>query len=531
MPKKLRSPEKIIINGRPLFDIIKDHSLFIESYGKYGTRADLQAADLQMTNIYGADLQGANLSKADLQGADLRETNLQGVDLMGVNLREADLQGTNLREANLQGSKLQGAKLQGANLQRAKLQGADLLRANLLGADFSEADLREANLKGANLQKADLWRANLLGSNLSKAGLQGAYLLEANFQGTDIREANLEGANLKNANLLDTNLQDTNLQEANLQGAKLPETNLQGAYLQGACLKAINLRGADLQRIVFENCDLRLTDLRYSDLRFAKLNSANITGCKLYGAATDNWEIKGIKCDYIFFDEEGKNRYPKDRDFEEGEFELYHSPIPIVEYIFKDGITPLDPFIMDYIAFKLGSENPEYDISLISFEKLGPYPKAKFSVKSEEYIQPAEKDIDKEYQHFEKIENKIDLLSGYLKQVINKPRKLYIKEVKQLTVKAEHVEIHIQNIINNITEIQQIIDKAPKKSFIEKRKEDVQAIIRNAIATLAVTHGPAALSAATSAAKSVIDTVQYLGPELLKQIAPYIDALKTAAGF
>jgi len=94
-----------------LMDVLERHSLWLESAGKEGERANLRWA-----NLRGADLSGADLSWADLRGADLR-----GADLSWANLRWADL-----RWANLRGADLSGADLSWADLREANLRGADL---------------------------------------------------------------------------------------------------------------------------------------------------------------------------------------------------------------------------------------------------------------------------------------------------------------------------------------------------------------------------------------------------------------------
>lgn len=76
--------------------------------------------------------------------------------------------------------------------------------------------------------------------------------------------------------------------DADLHGANLVDANLQGAGLRYADLEDANLRYANL----------RATRLLKTDLRHA-----SITGVCLYGTARDNWKIDGIKCDYVFWDD------------------------------------------------------------------------------------------------------------------------------------------------------------------------------------------------------------------------------------
>ncbi|MGM7731961.1 pentapeptide repeat-containing protein [Yersinia enterocolitica] len=99
------------MNLTDLNKILGEHKIWIESYRKNGSRADLRDA-----NLCDADLRDANLCDADLRGA-----NLCGANLCGANLRDANLYGANLCDANLRGADLCGANLCDANLCDANL--------------------------------------------------------------------------------------------------------------------------------------------------------------------------------------------------------------------------------------------------------------------------------------------------------------------------------------------------------------------------------------------------------------------------
>ncbi len=60
------------ISKEELSEILKQHSIWLESDHKLGSRANLSRADLS-----GASLSGASLSGADLSGADLEEACLK----------------------------------------------------------------------------------------------------------------------------------------------------------------------------------------------------------------------------------------------------------------------------------------------------------------------------------------------------------------------------------------------------------------------------------------------------------------------
>ncbi|EGJ5833695.1 pentapeptide repeat-containing protein [Salmonella enterica] len=109
------------MNPSELAKILELHKVWISSFGKEGSKADLRGA-----NLRGADLRGANLCGVDLRGADLCGVDLCGVDLRGADLCGADLRGANLRGANLRGADLRGADLCGVDLRGANLCGVDL---------------------------------------------------------------------------------------------------------------------------------------------------------------------------------------------------------------------------------------------------------------------------------------------------------------------------------------------------------------------------------------------------------------------
>jgi uncharacterized protein YjbI with pentapeptide repeats len=99
--------------------------------------ADLNSADLQLTNLQGADLQGANLKLADVQSADLQ----------GTILTRANLESATFFAANLQGANLRGANLRGANLYKANLRETHLQKVDLRGVDLRDVDLKDTYLK------------------------------------------------------------------------------------------------------------------------------------------------------------------------------------------------------------------------------------------------------------------------------------------------------------------------------------------------------------------------------------------------
>ncbi len=181
------------------------------------------------------------------------------------------------------------------------LTNARLNSANLFGVNLFRALLAEANLRGANLSEANFVSADLSGADLRDTNLSGAKL-NAKLSGADLSSGYLSLANLSGADLSSANLHSANLVEANLIGTKLICANLSSAVLIGATLSYTNFISAD------------------------------ITGANLYETRRGDWTIDRIKCDYIFWDRLGKDRTPKDRNFNPGEFEQLYKWRPLNEF-------------------------------------------------------------------------------------------------------------------------------------------------------------------------------------------------------
>ena len=144
-----KDAEGNIRTRQELDDILAEHSRWVESEGKSGTRARLRGADLSNADLGDADLGDANLSNANLSNAYLTNADLRDANLRDANLFGANLSGANLSGANLSDAGLSRAKLSNANLSEAILYNADLFNANLFSADLSNAYLSRANLSEA----------------------------------------------------------------------------------------------------------------------------------------------------------------------------------------------------------------------------------------------------------------------------------------------------------------------------------------------------------------------------------------------
>ena len=178
---------------------------------------------------------------------------------------------------------------------------------------------------------------------------EGLDLFDATLLKLELSEVNLRGANLVEALLSKTNFFYANLSEACLRWAILISTDLMRSHLAGADLTGAFLFGADLREADMSGADASNADLTGANLVQANLAGAELTGAKLYGTARNDWNIEGIKCRFVFWDADGKERSPRNRDLEPGEFERIYAQLPTIEYVFENGINPVDTLVMDLV--------------------------------------------------------------------------------------------------------------------------------------------------------------------------------------
>lgn len=370
-------------------------------------------------------------------------------NLSGANLSKADLSRTLISGAKFIKADLNEADLNEADLSWANLSWADFSRSNLSGINLTKADLKEADLNGANLLKADLSWANLLKANLSKANLNGANLIK-----TDLNEADLSWANLTKADLTGANLNESNLRRANLTKSYLSES-----YLSGANLTKADLRGAILIKAILCRTD--------------------ISGSLLYGTARDDWNIQGIRCDYLFWDKDGIIRTPKKGNFKPGEFERLCTSLPTIEYFFKNGMAPLDLVAMDGVVESIKKEHPEFELQIASVNARGINQSVELTIKSPEYSENALELLTVKYEtKIKQLEGERDRLYKLIKRKMDQPDKINLIEAQPGSfVTNDGSSINIEQYVNHLEKIERDIKEASQENLSDTLKRTALDIV------------------------------------------------------
>ena len=364
--------------------------------------------------------------------------------------------------------------------------------------------------------RPDLSKAELDGTNLNRANLSDAIIIDAKLNRAVLQWANLNKADLSNSWLIGANLSEANLMDSNLIAATLYDADLAGADFCKARLRSTNIRAANLFSAKLQQVDLTRGDLHYCNLSMCNLSGAKLTGTKLYGTARDDWIIKDVECKYVYWDWFGEQRSPKDRDLEPGEFERLYASLPTIEYIFENGMTPIDPLIMDRVVQAIREKQPEFDIKIDSINARGLAPSIKFTVQHEKHKKPALTEVKKGYEiKLEQLESERDRYYELLSRALDAPREVkLISAGPGAIVATDGSTVNIQQPVHNALELQKAIADEPEESesFAKVAKKTALGIVGEAIKDIAK-------GQIKEAAKQIIELGKDLGP-LLVRMAP-----------
>ena len=236
--------------------------------------------------------------------------------------------------------------------------------------DLRKADLRGFDLSFANFRDAKLVETRYSGACLHSANLTKADLSFSRLVATNLKFANLKSSNLSQATLIKANLSEADLMKANLSEVNLSEANLSKANLRFTQLFKANLTKADLSLAVVKKAQLQNTDMTAVRGLGSDFTEANLTGACLH-----NWNIdlktsfESVECDYVYrkkrYGSEFTDRYPRDKNFEPGEFtKEFQKVSEMRELFFENGIT-------EFFEFFEEQQNKSSD-EVIAIEEIEP---------------------------------------------------------------------------------------------------------------------------------------------------------------
>jgi len=313
--------------------------------------------------------------------------------------------------------------------------------------------------------------------------LEGADFIEANF-----RRADLSRAYLRQANLMEANLMEANFENANLEGA--------------------NLRDVTIISTIFND---------------ANLTKADLTGCIFSRPVTFGWNIDGVNCDYIYLDKYRKNRRPKNRNFEPGEFQRLFESIPTVEYVFEKGMKWYDASVMNQVAMELQQEYPEWNTNLLSLDGRGFKPRAVFGRATETNTEEVLTEITTRYDaKILELESRIDVFNELLLKERLQPRQPSIGTVQgDVYLSQGDMTINNTTVVQTINQIKDIVEQEDETTLSANAKKKALEILDEAGKDV----GKGLLKKAAEKVFNLATSDEFA--KLAVKLSPFISVLKT----
>ncbi|MBC8462483.1 MAG: pentapeptide repeat-containing protein [Deltaproteobacteria bacterium] len=225
------------------------------------------------------------------------------------------------------------------------------------------------------------------GSSICNSLFEDVSFDSVDFSGCEINESIFRNTTATQCDFSDSKFHDNKFNTPVFLDCKFNDASIFNSHFLLAIFDKSRFIGADLGGSVFIDCHLRKTNftnarLSNSVLNWADFSNSILTGVSLYGSAHTDWCIEGVECQHVFWDKAGKERFPPDYDFEEGEFSMQYRPYSEFSYTFKEGITPVDLMLATHIVDQINAADTGFKIRIDNASLRGLTPTLNFIMES-----------------------------------------------------------------------------------------------------------------------------------------------------
>lgn len=260
---------------------------------------------------------------------------------------------------------------------------------------YESAELDPPALTCRQIDEADFSSARILngldfsGSSFFHCSFHGAKLDRVNFSKCLMSRCDLTSLHAVQCDFSYLNLFPSHCDFSDFIGCCFQNASLGWSHFNHCILDVSSFLNADVSQSFFLRCLARRADFTNANLEFSVLSQtdfsgASLTGSRLYGTARAAWRLQDVKCRYVFWDQEGKERFPSDNDFEEGEFTTQYRDYKMFSYTFSEGITPLDLMLATHIVEEINKADMGFRIKIDNASLRGLNPTLNFIMESED---------------------------------------------------------------------------------------------------------------------------------------------------
>ncbi len=337
----------------------------------------------------------------------------------------------------------------------------NLANRNLSGADFSSSEL----IEGIDFSYSDLSCSDISTSSLVNINFSHCSLKSVEFLFSDISDCNFSYSDLT-----DSNLGRTDIEHCIFDQSSVHRANFEEAMLTESSFRHANLTQTNLSRAAAIDCDFTDANLSTSLLVRVNFAGSTLTGAGLYGTARADWCIKDVKCQHVYWDKDGKERFPPDNDFHEGEFSTQYRPYSMFSYTFKEGFTPLDLMLATHIVDQINAADIGFTIKIDNASVRGLNPTLNFIMESgDDKRADAQELFTQEYEkQIQKLKTELQKANEQL--LTERGARANFAE-KHLEISAKHQQIMNQFFTPLLAELLQRKDPPIRKRLSHRESE------------------------------------------------------------
>lgn len=333
----MQKPNKVLIDGEKLSDIIKEHALWLKTNGEKGKQADLSHQTLKFIDFSDCQLKRADFQFAIIDHCVFNHANLGSADFNRATIDATDfmyatMYGAMLNHSSLSQDNFDYADLRFAEFHQMKIDCCSFKMCNGQCATFKHSKLNYCSFKGANLHQlvvtntsffsdyfegATITKSNFLDATISMCDFNNSILIGSVFDGLgiDTPKSHFDNAVLSNTKFMDVDF--TNTAGLSLFGTSAKILDCTNVPCPMACPSNGSFIGWKKGRVINKDGKERVCIIKLEIPETAKRSSATSRKCRAD-------KVKVLEIQYL-----NGRKYPADTVA----FPFCASPVTNTQYV------------------------------------------------------------------------------------------------------------------------------------------------------------------------------------------------------
>jgi uncharacterized protein YjbI with pentapeptide repeats len=319
------------IDKHELYEIIKQHNIWLLSKGAKGEKADftnklltniiisnenLENVSFKYSKLNNVTFENTNLSNANFEHSSIADANYKDCILFKVTFDSCIIKYVNFAKVDLESSNFNNAQLNKTNFIDSFLHKATFINSSFgISEDQSESYYKMSKYYNFDFKRHDFSDSlnkfcSIFGSSFRGSTLTDVIFNNANLQFINLSASECSNATFKDTTIISSVMDQTILGESNFMNCTLMIISIKDSYFGNAILKNTKIMASDMyscsfsdsnlndvnflnvnlgdstfhsskinnttfDRVALDGSDLSLADISNSSLKMVKLNNSN----------------------------------------------------------------------------------------------------------------------------------------------------------------------------------------------------------------------------------------------------------------